>query len=144
LNLPAFEAKTRTEGDQTYIWDVVRRKYVIVTPEEWVRQHFINFLISYHHIPRTLLRVEGGLKVNNMLKRSDLLVLDRRGNSWMLVECKSPKIKLTQDAFVQTFNYNKTHQAPYVALTNGLTHLICNVETGKPDLLTDFPAYPID
>lgn len=142
LNLPAFGVKIKEADGQPFLWDAVRKKYILITPEEWVRQHFINYLINYHSVPRSLVRVEGGLVVNRLSKRSDLLILDRNGKSWMLVECKSPKVKLTQETLLQALNYNKTHQAPYLVLTNGLSHLIWKIVDGSASALEEMPTYP--
>ncbi len=107
------------------IFDIIRKKYIVLTPEEWVRQHFIHFLISGKGYPRSLFKIESSLSFNKLQKRSDILVHDRQGKPWMLVECKSPSIKLSQKAFNQIAVYNMTVGARYLAVTNGMVHYCC-------------------
>jgi predicted type IV restriction endonuclease len=143
LNLPAFEFKLKKEGGKHHILDLIRKKYVVLTPEEWVRQHFVHFLINDLKYPKTLFKVESGLKFNTLSKRSDILIHDREGKPWMLVECKSPDIKLTQKAFNQVAVYNMTIGAKYLAVTNGMVHFCC-VTRGigaEPEFLKDFPPF---
>lgn len=146
LNLPAFEVKVMNDGGRKMIFDVIRKKYVVLTPEEWVRQHFVNYLINNLKYPKSLFRVESGLKYNNMQKRSDIVVHDRRGNPWMLIECKSPDIKLTQKAFNQIAVYNMTIGANYLAITNGMLHYCCQAGNATQDalFLENFPKFEDD
>ncbi len=125
LNLPEPALSLKKEEGKVYIFDIIRKKYVVLTPEEWVRQHFIHFLINDLKYPRSLFRIEGALSYNRMQKRSDILVRNREGKPWMLVECKSPTIKLTQKAFNQIAVYNMTIGATYLAVTNGMVHYCC-------------------
>jgi predicted type IV restriction endonuclease len=125
LNLPEAALSLKKEEGKVYIFDIIRKKYIVLTPEEWVRQHFIHFLISDLKYPRSLFRIEGALSYNRMQKRSDILVRNREGKPWMLVECKSPAIKLTQKAFNQIAVYNMTIGATYLAVTNGMVHYCC-------------------
>jgi predicted type IV restriction endonuclease len=143
LNLPAFDYKIKKEGGKHYILDLVRRKYVVITPEEWVRQHFLNYLMADLKYPKALFRVESGLKFNQMQKRSDILIHNRQGKPWMLIECKSPDIKLTQKAFNQIAVYNMTLGAEYLAVTNGMVHFCCRAKTtdAEAGFLKDFPAF---
>jgi len=104
---------------------MIRKKYVVLTPEEWVRQHFVHYLINDLKYPRSLFRLEGALTYNSLQKRSDILIRDREGKPWMLVECKSPAIKLTQKAFNQIAVYNMTIGASFLAVTNGMVHYCC-------------------
>lgn len=122
LNLPAISPRLLKEGGKVWIFDGIRKKYVILTPEEWVRQHFIHYLIQDLHYPKSLFRIEGSLTYNKLQKRSDILVRNRAGKPWMLVECKSSVIKLTQKAFNQIAVYNMTVGAQYLAVTNGMVH----------------------
>ncbi len=122
LNLPAINANLKKEQGKVWIFDIIRKKYVVLTPEEWVRQHFIQHLIANHHYPRSLFRIESSLTYNKVQKRSDILVHHRDGKPWMLIECKSSSIKLTQRAFNQIAVYNMTIGAQYLAVTNGMIH----------------------
>lgn len=125
------------------IFDGVRKKFVVLTPEEWVRQHFINFLIQHHEYPKSLFRIEGSLTYNTLQKRSDILVYGRDGKPWMLVECKSSSIKLNQRAFNQVAIYNMTVGAKYLAVTNGMVHYCCEAPKsgGTTEFLEEFPSF---
>lgn len=140
LNLPSFEYKTKKEEGKTWIWDVIRKKFIVLTPEEWVRQHFVHFLITELKYPKSLFRIEGALTYNRLQKRSDILVRNREGKPWMLVECKSPTLKLTQKAFNQVAIYNMTIGARYLSVTNGMMHYCCEAST-QPKFLNTFPAF---
>ena len=143
LHLPAGDFKVKKSEGKVWIFDGIRKKYVVLTPEEWVRQHFINYLIQNLHYPKSLFRIERSLTYNTLQKRSDILVYDRAGKPWMLVECKSPSIKLTQKAFNQAAIYNMTVGAKYVAVTNGMVHYCFLPPAGghSPVFLDDFPAF---
>jgi predicted type IV restriction endonuclease len=145
LNLPPYDFKIKKEEGNTLIFDLIRRKYVVLTPEEWVRQHFVNYLVSSLNYPKSLFKVESGLRFNRMQKRSDILIHNRQGRAWMLVECKSPDIKLTQKAFNQIAVYNMTIGAKYLAVTNGMMHYCCEAgaESRAPIFLDEFPAFGI-
>ncbi len=123
LNLPSFNCKLTKIEDKPYIFDSIRRKYVVLTPEEWVRQHVLNWLIVECQYPKSLIKSESGLKVNRLSKRTDIIVYDRAAKPFILVECKAPHILLSDDTFGQTTNYNKTLNAPFLLLSNGIEHL---------------------
>jgi predicted type IV restriction endonuclease len=125
LNLPLANLSLRKDQGKVWIFDMIRKKYVVLTPEEWVRQHFVHYLINDLKYPRSLFRLEGALTYNSLQKRSDILIRDRQGKPWMLVECKSPAIKLTQKAFNQIAVYNMTIGATFLAVTNGMVHYCC-------------------
>lgn len=144
LNLPKADIKIKNEGEATLVWDIIRRKYIVLTPEEWVRQHFIHFLVDQFSYPKTLMKVETGLKVNKMDKRSDLVVLNRSGETWMLVECKSPYVSIDQDTLIQAINYNRTYEAPYLVLTNGMSQVVCNINKKGVEVIEELPPYPIN
>jgi hypothetical protein len=144
LNLPAFNTTLKKEQGKVYIFDNIRKKYLVLTPEEWVRQHFINYLIQDLKYPKSLFRIEGGISFNKLQKRSDILIYNRQGKPWMLVECKSPTIKLSQKAFNQVAVYNMTIGAEYVAVTNGMIHYCyAGMKQGEEArFLDDFPNFP--
>ncbi len=143
LNLPAFDYKIKQIEGKPYIFDLLRRKYIRVTPEEWVRQHIVHLLISHYQYPKALIRTEGGLTLNQLQKRTDVLVFDREGKPYLLVECKAPSVPLTQAVFDQIARYNHVHQAPYLVISNGLTHYCCGIDhqTATVSFLDDFPAF---
>jgi hypothetical protein len=141
LNLPAFKHKiTEIEG-KSAIYDIIRRKYIILTPEEWVRQHFLNLLIAHLGYSKSLMKVESGLKYDKIDKRSDILVYDRAGKPFLLVECKASDVKIDRQAISQATVYNKSIQAPYFALSNGMNTFCFKVnwETGETVQLKSLP-----
>jgi predicted type IV restriction endonuclease len=143
LNLPTPNFSIRKDQGKVWIFDMIRKKYVVLTPEEWVRQHFVHYLINDLKYPRSLFRLEGALTYNSLPKRSDILIRDREGKPWMLVECKSPAIKLTQRAFNQIAVYNMTIGATFLAVTNGMVHYCCPApRAGEQAMFADaFPPF---
>jgi hypothetical protein len=123
LNLPEYDYLIKNKNDKLLIFDLVRKKYVALTPEEWVRQHFLNYLLNYLDVPKNLVSVEGGLKYNRLSKRSDILVFSLSGNPLLLVECKAPTQVIDNTVIFQLGTYNSKIQAPFLASTNGLMHL---------------------
>lgn len=144
LNLPEFDYKLKKTEGKVCIFDVIRKKYLVLTPEEWVRQHFVNYLLSEKKIPRSLIRIEGGLMYNALQKRSDIVVYDRSGAPWLIVECKSPAVPVSPAALAQAALYNATLRAPYISVTNGLVHFYAHVEWEKrmTAQLEEMPEYP--
>jgi len=143
LNLPYFKARLRKMGEKTEIFDIIRKKFVTMTPEEWVRQHFIHYLIDEKKTPSGLIRVESGLRLNNTSKRSDILVCDRNGKPLMIIECKAGYIKISQDTFDQIARYNMSLKVKYLVVTNGLQHFCCqiNYEKKSYQFLKQIPDY---
>lgn len=141
LNLPSYSFTISEQETGSYIFDIIRKKYVKLDPEEWVRQHFIHYLIQELHYSKTLISCESGLKYNSLLKRSDILVYDQHLSPYLLVECKAPAVSLNQQTLIQASMYNKTIKAPHIAITNGLQHFAfkIDVESGKSEQLNSFP-----
>tara|TARA_B100000795_G_scaffold267331_1_gene251949 strand:+ start:778 stop:1221 length:444 start_codon:yes stop_codon:yes gene_type:complete len=131
LNLPTFNFKFKSSENKTLIFDKLRKKYMVLTPEEWVRQHFIYFLIEEKKYPISLIAIEKQLTINNLKKRSDILVFNTDGKPEIIVECKAPSIKITQDAFDQIARYNLKLKANYLIVTNGLEHFYCKMDFKK-------------
>ncbi|NEW77834.1 MAG: type I restriction enzyme HsdR N-terminal domain-containing protein [Gelidibacter sp.] len=122
LNLPTYPFKIKSSENKYFIFDIVRKKYMVLTPEEWVRQHMIHYLISAKNYPISLIAVEKKVTVNKLTKRTDILVFNAKGKPHIIVECKAPSIKITQEAFDQIARYNLKLEANYLIVTNGLTH----------------------
>jgi hypothetical protein len=131
LNLPTYNFKFKSSENKTLIFDKLRKKYMVLTPEEWVRQHFIYFLIEEKKYPVSLIAIEKQLTINNLKKRSDILVFNTDGKPEIIVECKAPSIKITQDAFDQIARYNLKLKAKYLVVTNGLEHFYCKMDFKK-------------
>jgi hypothetical protein len=144
LNLPQFEYKLKKADGKVWIFDGIRKKFIVLTPEEWVRQHFVNYLIAEKKYPRSLIRVEGGLVYNQLAKRTDIVVFDRQGKPWMVVECKSPALQVSPATLSQASVYNATLQAQFLAVSNGLTHLCARIDWQERSttLLEDTPPFP--
>ena len=138
LKLPEFEANINGNT----IFCLIRRKWIILTPEEWVRQHFLNLLITHLGYPKGMMRLEQTLSYFKNQKRSDIAILDKDGNTFLLVECKSPDVKLDQKVVNQVSEYNKVLNSKYIAITNGLSHFIW--ERGVDGFIqkNEFPSYP--
>jgi hypothetical protein len=143
LNLPEFAYTLKKADGKIWIFDVIRKKYLVLTPEEWVRQHFVHYLVSSLNYPRSLIKVEGGLIYNQLSKRSDIVVFDRLGAPWMIVECKSPDQKINENVLRQASVYNSSLRAKYLTVTNGLIHFCSHINwhENKIDLLKELPAY---
>ena len=144
LNLPDFDYKVKKAEGKVWIFDVIRKKFIVLTPEEWVRQHFINYLINTLQYPKALIKVEGGLIFNQLQKRSDIVIFNREGKPWMLVECKSPESKLSAETLNQASSYNATLKADYITITNGLNHFCSEIRwsESKTILMRELPVYP--
>lgn len=141
LNLPEFPAKVKHVEGKVLIFDMIRKKYVQLTPEEWVRQNFIYFLVNFLDYPKSLIRVESGLRYNRLLKRSDILVFNRDAEALLLVECKSPDSKITQNVVDQAAVYNRSLKARYLLVTNGIQHLCWKISENGNQLLEGIPRY---
>ncbi|HAA17018.1 MAG TPA: restriction endonuclease subunit R [Cytophagales bacterium] len=143
LAFPPVEVRLREDGDQIKIFDPARKKWLVLTPEEWVRQHALHFLTSTLDYPSALVRTEGGQKVNGMARRFDVLVYNREGAPHLLMECKAPTVKITQDTFEQISAYNLTQRASILVVTNGLQHYCCRVHFTEKryEWLSEIPRF---
>jgi len=157
LNLPEFIYKVKYIGEKAYIFDLIRRKFVVLTPEEWVRQHFVHYLIDEYKYPKGLIKIESGLRntetqitqiirkkdytdLNRLKevspawwadrrgKRCDIIIYNGSGQPYMIVECKAPSVKITQKTFDQIARYNYSLKAAYLIVTNGLLHFCCRID----------------
>lgn len=142
LNLPPFDFNIRSSGQSKEIFDSFRKKYVVLTPEEWVRQHFAVFLRDHLHYPQGLMALEIEFKQHGVSNRADIVVHNNMGVPWLIVECKSPDVKLTQEVFYQASRYHAGLGASYIAVTNGISHYCCEYKTEGFEFLNSFPEYP--
>lgn len=127
LNLPTYNFRIKKQGDQYLIWDDIRKKDIVLTPEEWVRQNFVAYLNQELGYPKSLMQLESGLRYNKLHMRSDILCYNQKGTKILLVECKRPTISLSQETFDQISRYNKTLNVPLMTVTNGIQHIHCTV-----------------
>lgn len=143
LNLPSFDKKVIQKDGKPFIFDIIRRQYVALTPEEWVRQHFVHFLIGTKGYPQSLMANEVQLKFNGMSRRCDTVVYDRTLRPRVIVEYKAPTVNITQQVFDQICRYNMVLQVDYLIVSNGLTHYCCKVDntTHTYTFLKDIPSY---
>jgi len=143
LNLPNADLKIKLVEGTTQVFDVVRKKYLILTPEEWVRQHFIYFLNVEKNYPLGLMGVEKLVKYNDMRTRADIVLYTTQGIPNMIVECKAPKVKITQDTFNQIAKYNSQLKVQYLVVTNGMKHYCCEMryDTNKIKFLEEIPEF---
>lgn len=143
LSLPPIHVKIQYVEGQYRIYDEIRKGFYVLTPEEWVRQHFVHLLIHHYNYHKGLIRLEGGLTYHTLAKRSDILVYDRQGNPFLLVECKSTEIRLNAQVLQQAATYNQVIQAPFICLTNGLKTL-CFEHNSNGDFkqLNAIPSFP--
>ncbi|HEC41989.1 MAG TPA: type I restriction enzyme HsdR N-terminal domain-containing protein [Bacteroides sp.] len=128
LNLPTYSFSIKSEGDRSHIFDSIRKKYVALTPEEWVRQHFIMYLVQDRGFPSSLISVEKEFSFNRMKKRTDILAHNRQGDPVMLVECKAPDVPVNAAVFDQIGLYNLTLNVPWLIVTNGMKHYCCRFD----------------
>ncbi|GHV63797.1 restriction endonuclease subunit R [Bacteroidia bacterium] len=142
LSLPPFEYKVQKRNNIVFIYDIIRKKYIVLTPEEWVRQHVIHYLIDVKHYPAALIAVEREIELNGLKRRYDIVCYNKLANPVLIVECKAPSITLSQTTFDQAFEYNTILNAKYVLITNGIRHLCGTIgEDGKFRLLDEIPEY---
>lgn len=141
--MPDFPKQMKIEEGQRWIFDRFRKKFVVLTPEEWVRQHFLHYLVNDLKYPRPLIKVESGLRVNKMDKRTDIVVYNRRAVPFVLVECKSYEVALTTKVFDQLSVYNQAIKARYLVITNGLKHYCCciNYHTNSYRFQSQLPEF---
>lgn len=144
LNLPEYGARVRRLDDGALqIYDDLRRKFVALTPEEWVRQHFVHWLLDVKHYPASLTANEVGLRLNGTLRRCDTVVFGRDGLPAVVVEYKAPEIAITQRVFDQIARYNLVMRAGYLVVSNGLDHYCCRYyhATGRYAFVREVPAW---
>lgn len=143
LSLPTFDFNIKESDGKTVIFDIIRKKYLILTPEEWVRQHFVHYLINHLGYVKTLISVEHGLKYNKLQKRTDIIVHDRKGDPLVLVECKAPEYNLNQKVLEQAMMYNRVLNAEYIIVTNGVEHSCLRVNSANKSVeyLSSLPFY---
>lgn len=145
LNLPQHPFKITRKDNQFFIFDEIRRKHLVLTPEEWVRQHFVQYLIVEKKFPKSLIQIEGGLTLNSLQKRSDIVVFSNAGERIMVIECKAPSVKISQGVFDQAARYNSVHKAKWLVVTNGLKHCYAIIDhrVGSYTFVEELPEYQL-
>ncbi len=143
LNLPSFQVNLRNQNELIEIFDVFRRKFIRLTPEEWVRQHFAHFLVNHKNYPKGLLSLEYSFKLEKRQKRADIVAFNQQGKARLIVECKSPNVKISQKVFDQIARYNMSLKVDYLIVSNGLQHYACKLDYKSLGykFLKDIPHY---
>ncbi len=143
LNLPPYPVKLSTDGKKHFIFDELRKKHLVCTPEEWVRQHWIQHLILAKNYPKALIRPEGGLSLHGMPRRSDLVIFNTLGEMILLAEFKSPSIRIGPEVFEQISRYNSVYRIPLLLVSNGIQHYYWETdwETNSYRFLEELPEY---
>ena len=143
LNLPKVALKTKSVEGTIQVFDVIRKKYFVLTPEEWVRQHFIHYLNTEKNYPMGLMGVEKMVKYNALKTRADIVLYTTEGKAKMIVECKAPNVKITQDTFNQIAKYNFKLKVQFLVVTNGMQHFCCKMDYEKNTncFLKEVPAF---
>lgn len=143
LNLPRYDAKINTSNGKRVIFDCLRRCYVALTPEEWVRQHFINMLLTQKGYPAALTANEVGITLNGMSRRCDSVVYDKQLRPRVIIEYKAPTVKIDAKVFAQIARYNLVLKVDYLIVSNGLQHFCCRMDYEKNSyaFLNEIPAY---
>lgn len=143
LHFPTYSFRFKNSENITYIFDEIRKKFIVLTPEEWVRQNTIQYLLVEKKYPKSHINVEKLVKVNDIKKRYDIVIFKPNGEIQVLIECKAPEIKISQDTFDQIAQYNLVLKADYLMVTNGLNHYFCQMDfdNEKYLFLKDLPTF---
>ncbi len=143
LNLQPFDINVKKVNGRTSVFDLIRRKFVALTPEEWVRQHFVNFLLTEKSYPQTLIANEIQINLNGQKRRCDTVVYNREAEPVMIIEYKAPYVNVTQAVFDQIARYNIVLKVKYLIVSNGINHYCCRMDYQKQtyDYLPEIPSY---
>jgi hypothetical protein len=143
LNFPTYSFRFKNSENKVAIFDEIRKKFILLTPEEWVRQHTVQFLLQDKKFPKSYINVEKLIKINDLSKRYDIVVFQPNGEIYLLIECKAPEVPISQNTFDQIARYNLVLKAKYLMVTNGLNHYFCQMdfENKKYIFLNELPAY---
>ena len=143
LNFPKFDYRFKSTENKVSIFDIIRKKFVVLQPEEWVRQHCVHYLISNKNYPKSLINVEKELTINGLKKRYDIVIFNPDGSIFLMIECKAPKITINQTTFDQIARYILKLNATFLMVTNGINHYYCQMDMRKEQytFLQDIPDY---
>jgi hypothetical protein len=143
LHFPTYSFRFKNSENKVAIFDEIRKKFIILTPEEWVRQHVVQYLLQDKKYPKSYINVEKLIKINNLSKRYDIIVYQPNGEIYLLIECKAPEVTITQQTFDQIARYNLVLNAKYLMVSNGLNHYFCQMdfENEKYVFLKELPEF---
>ena len=145
LNFPLYQIPLKNKENKTLVFDSIRKKWLKLVPEEWVRLNCIEFLINEIKISRSLISVEKEFKLNNLKKRFDIVVFNKKGEIYLLVECKAPNVKISQSVFNQITKYNLVLKSKFLMISNGINHyfFVMNFKSQKIQFLKELPSYDL-
>lgn len=143
LQFPSYSFRFKNSENKIAIFDEIRKKFILLTPEEWVRQHVVHYLLQDKNYPKSYINVEKLIKVNDLNKRYDIVVYQPNGELFLLIECKAPEVKISQQTFDQIARYNLVLNAKYLMVSNGLNHYFCKIdfENEKYVFLEELPNF---
>ena len=141
LIYPSFNVRIKHENNKAYVFDEIRKKWILLTPEEWVRQHLLNYLVTEKSVPASLISIEKEINLNNTRKRYDAVVYNKTTTPVLLIECKAPDVSITETTLEQTLRYNLILGVNYLLMTNGLKQFVIKVESEKAKLISELPNY---
>ena len=143
LQFPSYSFRFKNSENKIAIFDEIRKKFILLIPEEWVRQHVVQYLIQDKNYPKSYINIEKLIKVNELNKRYDIVVYQPNGELFLLIECKAPEVKISQQTFDQIARYNLVLNAKYLMVSNGLNHYFCKIdfENEKYVFLEELPNF---
>lgn len=143
LELPPYPFKIVDDNGRLTLFDEIRKKHILITPEEWVRQHFVQYLINQKGYPKSLIKLEGGLRLHGNPRRTDIVIFNSSGQKILLIECKAPSVAIDQKVFDQVARYNMVHKVALLAVSNGLKHFYCRINFANESyqFIEDLPDY---
>lgn len=142
LNFPNIDVRFKKNAKGTLqVFDIIRKKFVDLTPEEWVRQHIIHFLVSEKQVPPSMISVEKQLILNQTKRRTDLVIFNSRMEAVLIIECKAPEVEIDQLTINQALRYNLELKVPFIFLSNGLNHIFIDLRQESPQIIKDIPNY---
>lgn len=143
LNFPLYEFKIKHEGGREQIFDALRRKFLVLTPEEWVRQHVIKYLIEEKGYPPLLIAIEKSITINGLKRRCDIICYNSKKEVLLIVECKAPEVNITQETFDQVVKYHLSIGAKCIVVTNGKKHYVCSIQNKDYQFIEEIPMYSL-
>ena len=140
LNYPQCELRIQEKNGTHLVWDDFRKKELVLTREEWVRQHIVHYLVNHLNYPKGRIVLEQTIKQNGMNKRCDVVVYNKMGNPELIIECKEPRVDITEETFYQIARYKSVLQVPFLVMSNGISTIICEVKNGNIEYLKEYPS----
>ena len=143
LNFPVYSFRFKNSENKVAIFDEIRKKFILLTPEEWVRQHTLHYLLQDNKYPKSYINVEKLIKINTLNKRYDIVVFQPNGSIFLLIECKAPEVAITQKTFDQIARYNLVLKSTFLMVTNGMDHYYCkmDLQNQRYSFLETLPEY---